>query len=204
MKTASLALSLFLLFFVSIAPVLACTPTVTPLATAMYTPTPLPSIDDFSQSAPTIFVGRVVREAELSPYWGRTYEIHVADYLKGSGFDTVYLAGYGYGTDCLPMIFEGSIRIFFVQEHSNSAGIPIYYRIADYPLEDAERVGTITGQSTAPQPLPLDIQLTRIAEKGDLNWLYMPLAILGIFTCLIVFWLLRRGGRKSKAKRDEL
>jgi hypothetical protein len=201
MKTASLLVCLVLIFGFGSSSVFACTPTEIPLETPIYTATPLPTIDDFSQSAPVIFIATVVREAELSPYWGRAYEIQVKTYLKGNGFDSVYLSGYGYGWDCLPMIFEGQERIFFVQEHSNSAGIPIYYRIADYPLEDTERVSSITGQSNAPQPLPLDIQFTRIAQEGNLNWLYIPLAIVGIFACLIVFWLLRRGRRKSKSKR---
>src|SRR5688572_8926104 len=153
MKTASLLVCLVLIFGFSGGSVFACTPTEIPSASPIYTATPLPDIDDFSQSAPIIFVGRVMEEANLSPYWGRTYEIRVEALLKASGFDTVYLAGYGYGSDCLPMIFEGEERIFFVQEHSNSAGIPIYYRIVDSPIEDAERVSNMTGQSNAPQPL---------------------------------------------------
>jgi hypothetical protein len=191
-----------LLLVVGIAPVLACTPTVTPSATPVYTPTPFPGIGDYSLNAPVVFIGKVVREISLRQSWPRTYEIKVETYLKGSGFDTVFITGYGYGSDCLPMIFEGAERIFFVQEHSNSAGIPVYARMIDYSLDNKEAVTAITGQSLPAQALPLDIQFTRLAENGNLNWLYIPFSILAMFVGLGIFWFWRRGRRKPKPKRD--
>lgn len=194
----------FLLLCVGAMPVMACTPTLTPSATPVYSPTPLPTITDYAHTTPIIFLGTVLREVPTTS-WSRRYEIQIETYLKGSGYAIAHLDGYGYGSDCLPMIWEGSRRIFFVSNHMNSAGIPVYYRIPDYePTEaDIAAVTSITGQSAPAQPLPLDIQLNRIAENGDLNWLYIPLSILAALLGLVIVALsLRRNRRKSKAKRE--
>jgi hypothetical protein len=193
------------LLSLGISPVFACTPTQIPSATPIYTPTPLPDITDYTLQADIIFEGTVVREV-VSNSWPRRYEIRVSRYLKGSGYDTVYIDGYGYGSDCLPMIWEGEQRIFFVRDHDNSAGIPIYYRIMDYPPDSIETVQGLTGQSNPSQALPLDIQFMRAAENGDLNWFYIPLSIaIALLGSVILILSLRFSKRrKSKAKREEL
>lgn len=198
-----IAFLLLLLLCVGIAPVWACTATPTPSETPINTPLPPPTIADYIESAPIIFVGIVLREVER-PSWGRRYEIQVETYLKGSGYNLVEMEGYGYGSDCLPMIWERTRHIFFAHERRDSDGTLIYYRIIDYPVESLETIEAITGQANPPEALPLDVQLSRLLESDDLNWFYIGMSIFAALVGLLAvgFSLRLRNRRKSKAKRD--
>ena len=195
---------IFALFCFGAVPAFACSPTPTPFD---MTPIPPLTIMDFTQNAPIIFIGMVVDDGEYINSELR-YQLRIETYLKGSGYDTAYIVGYGGGGSCQPYIYRDSRLIFFVNSHMNSAGIPVYYLITDYEPTDAHiaAVTSITGQSIPAQALPLDIQMTRIAENGDLNWLYIPLSIVAALLGLIAVALSRRlrNRRKSKAKREEL
>lgn len=194
-------LILLLLLCAAAVPALACSPTPTPTD---YVPPPAPSLEEMAQSAPIIFQGTILREVDL-PESGRHYEVQVSRYLKGQGFNVVIIHGYGYGTDCLPTIYEGMERIFFVRDYGIHERIPVYALLVEYNPNQQSRVIAVTGEGIAPLPLPIDIQMSRLAENGELNWLYMPLSILAGFFSLIALWLWRHSRRgKRKVKREEL
>jgi hypothetical protein len=200
-----LVFAFMLIFCVGIAPVFACTQPPPPIHTPVHTPDPFQGADYLSENASVIFSGRVTENYTYTEY-GAIYEVRVQRYLKGSGYEIIQIEyGLSIGS-CGYGIAVGKSYVFFMEEPVNNTGIPRYsYPIFQYPIEAEATVTAITGQSNPAQPLPLDIQMTRIAESGDLNWLYIPLSILAALLGLVILALsLRRTRRKSKAKREEL
>ena len=194
-----IAFALLLFLCVGIAPVLACSiATPNPEVTA----TPVPTIEDYTQSATVIFVGTVVRELASSDYGGYDYLIQVERYLKGDGYDTVILNNYH--DLCMYGLTIGQEFIFFVQVNESNKAIASYEYFELSLLSDESRVTNITGQANPPEALPLDVQLSRLLESDDLNWFYIGMSVFAALVGLLAVGLsLRmRGRRKSKAKRD--
>lgn len=199
MKTLSL-LGGFLLLFVGIAPVWACS---IPTPPPDWTPPPVLTLEDYAHNAPVIFVGTATHAVEYNG-WGSRVEIQVERYLKGSGFNIVQMDGYFI--DCFPYIPFGTAFIFFADEHMNSAGVPVYFRIWEAPMtgEYIESVRAITGQMIPAQALPLDLQVARIAEQTDISWLFILCAGLALVTSIGLAWKWRSHRRKPKQKREEM
>jgi hypothetical protein len=199
--------ALLLLLCVGIAPVFACLPTITPspIPNSGATPSPM-SLEERALDASMVFVGTVIG-AELCGA-ARGYiceaEIEVERYLKGNGQAIVWVRGFGGNTDCRPLIEMGERRIFFVRGTPDETMDLLFFGYSQaIPFagdEEIARIVAVTNQSTAPEGMPLDTRARLLSNRYAAQLIPSALILIGLIV-IALFWL-RRGRRKSKAKRE--
>jgi hypothetical protein len=191
--------ALLLLLCVGINPVFACLiPTENPAMTA----TPVPSLEDYSQRASVIFLGTVSGWTDLLNSGSFRYQIQVKRYFKGAGNQIVMLENYY--SFCMDRLEIGQEFIFFAEGDGGGAFVPRYQYLTLVQSSEESVVLGITSTTNFPQLVPPDMELTPIADKSDMTWLYNSFNILGLFSSVIGFGLWWRGRRKSKSKRGEM
>ena len=197
MRSLSLIFVLLLCLWMSI-PVAACSPARDASEFSM---------DDYIANATVVFVGTIV-DGE-NPYGDgviMTAEVEVERYLKGEGSALVEISGFGYGADCLSVVHEGGRYIFFASQTEDGRLQAVYMSAHDAVMNptapNIAAINLITQQSTVPQALPTDVQLSRFFSKNAQGILGLSLATVGILGCAAFF--LRRPSRKAKLKREEI
>ncbi|MDQ7025743.1 MAG: hypothetical protein Q9P44_09305 [Anaerolineae bacterium] len=162
------------------------------------------TLEDRIENAPLVLVGTVL---DGTIGWGNTIveaEIKVDSYLKGSGMAVVTISGFGDGADCRSRVQMGGRYIFFAEGDSADTLQAVYLGVQDatYSASDerVSRVTAFTGQSLEPQPLPIYVQLQRLARE----YATVSMGIVGLAVLLLIAGLMKRRmilTRKPKAKR---
>jgi hypothetical protein len=199
MRLYLLLSALVLLFFWSIPSAYACQ--------IMYQPETM-NLTEIATNASTILVGEVANifyEPDDMFYGDNiTIEVEVEQYLKGEGLALVEIYIF-----CATHAELDQRYIFFLNPDSSGtyfiayASDPYNYEpTTPATADNIAAVQAITGQSTAPQPLPFSNQLMRFVSK---NSLFLAESSLSLVALAGVFWFIKRKAvRKPKLKREEM
>lgn len=192
-------IAVMIFFGMSSSPVSACTP---PTRPPDYVPS---TIEDHVNDAGLVLIGTVVGGME-NGYEITEAEIEVERYLKGEGSAIVTIQRFGHTAGCLARVSIGDTFIFFADGNNSDDTLTANYFDFRRPFvtvneENVERVIAVTNQSTAPNPLPITVQIERAIEN-PLSWKLLAILLSGIMLTILAGFKLRGGNRKTKAKRS--